>query len=67
MLSVPTIAFDFSTSNEGSKNKQKEDGFTTKKLQADVIVAGGGMSGICAAIAAKRGLLRSHSCEPFSF
>lgn len=50
-----TFASDVAQSNEGAMVSLSESRMVTaKKLEADVVVVGGGMAGVCAAIAAAR-------------
>lgn len=54
LLIDPAIALSEVKKKDGSVFDPQKDVFITRKLNTDVLIAGGGMAGVCAAIAAAR-------------
>ncbi len=54
LMALSDINYALDNENLTVETQRKFKGFTKKKISADVLVAGGGMSGVCAAISAAR-------------
>jgi len=54
LAAVPVISFHEGAPSTITTEKTQSEEFTCKRLSTDVLVAGGGLAGVCAAIAAAR-------------